>query len=317
MASGGGGARPAVDASRCPTSRRRRRPGPLKIARMSGALAEDTPQGFTRVERGGALVVVRANLADALLEAGIDDPEALVARSPSTLVGRGRLARVDLPDGVRAIVRPLLRGGLLGKLVRRVSLDRRRALAELRVSVQAAARGALVLDVLAAVTRPAGIGWRHGLVTREVEGALDLASALLAFPSGAARRRALRAAGQAIRRLHDAGVDHVDLNLKNVLVLPSGDEARVIDLDRCRLGPEPASWAVREQNLVRLLRSWTKLSVRAPGSTRRRDPLWLLAGYAPGATADARAQRRRLLAAGRAAGFGCRRVLWSIFGGRA
>lgn len=283
---------------------------------MPAALSlDDTPQGFTRVERGGAVLVVRAALADALLEAGIEDPEALVARAPSALVGRGRLARIDLPAGGRAVVRPLLRGGLLGKLVRRVSLDRRRALAELVVSVEAAARGALVVDVLAAVTRPAGIGWRHGLVTREVEGALDLASALAAFPAGAARRRALRAAGAAIRRLHDAGVDHVDLNLKNVLVLPGGDEARVIDLDRCRLGPGPAPAAVRERNLVRLLRSWTKLGVRSPGTTRPRDPLWLLAGYAPGREPEARALRRRLVAAGGAAGFGCRRVVWRLLGG--
>ncbi len=277
---------------------------------------EDTPDGFTRVERGGATLVVRSALADALLEAGIEDPEALVARSPAALVGRGRLARIDLPGG-RAIVRPMLRGGLLGKLVRRVSFDRRRALAELRVSVEAAARGALVLDVLAAVTRPSGLGWRHGLVTREVEGALDLAAALVAFPDGDPRRRALRAAGAAIRRLHDAGVDHVDLNLKNVLLLPAGDEARVIDLDRCRLGAGPAPAAVRVRNLVRLLRSWTKLGVRAPGTTQRRDPLWLLAGYAPGPSAEARALRDQLVVAGRRSGFGCRRVVWRVLGGAA
>lgn len=282
---------------------------------MSGAALEEPPQGFTRVERGRAVLVVRAGLVDALVEAGIEDPEGLVDRSPSTLIGRGRLALVDLPAGGRAVVRPVLRGGLLGKLVRRVSFDPRRALTELRVSVEAAARGARVLDVLAAVTRPAGLGWRHGLVTREVAGALDLASALGAFPEGAPRRRALAAAGLAIRRLHDAGVDHVDLNLKNVLLLPAGDEALVIDLDRCRLGPQPASAAVRERNLVRLLRSWTKLGLRAPGATRPRDPLRLLAAYAPGASPEARAQRRRLLAAGRAARFGCRRLVWRLSSG--
>ena len=46
----------------------------------------------------------------------LHDPEGLVLRSPSTLVGRGRLARIDLGPAGRAIVRPLLRGGLLGKL---------------------------------------------------------------------------------------------------------------------------------------------------------------------------------------------------------
>lgn len=272
----------------------------------------EPPPGFTRVERAGAVLVVRDGLADALVAAGIDDPEALVARSPAPLVGRGRLARVDLGAAGRAIVRPLLRGGLLGKLVRRVSFDRARALSELRVSAEAAARGAVVLDVLAAVTRPTGLGWRHGLVTREVEGAVDLAHALAAFPAGRERRRALRAAGAAVRRLHDAGVDHVDLNLKNVLLRPDG-QALVIDLDRCRLGPGPAPAPVREENLLRLLRSWTKLGVQAPGRTRPGDPLALLLAYAP----DDRALRRRLVAAGRAARFGCRRVVWRLSRGPA
>ncbi|MBX3471389.1 MAG: hypothetical protein KF878_31350 [Planctomycetes bacterium] len=272
----------------------------------------EPPPGFTRVERAGAVLVVRDGLADALVAAGIDDPEALVARSPAPLVGRGRLARVDLGAAGRAIVRPLLRGGLLGKLVRRVSFDRARALSELRVSAEAAARGAVVLDVLAAVTRPTGLGWRHGLVTREVEGAVDLAHALAAFPAGRERRRALRAAGAAVRRLHDAGVDHVDLNLKNVLLRPDG-QALVIDLDRCRLGPGPAPAHVREGNLLRLLRSWTKLGVQAPGRTRPGDPLALLLAYAP----DDRALRRRLVAAGRAARFGCRRVVWRLSRGPA
>lgn len=281
---------------------------------MSGA--DEPPQGFTRVEREGAVLVVRDGLADALLEAGIHDPAGLVLRSPSTLVGRGRLARIDLGPAGRAIVRPLLRGGLLGKLVRRLSLDPWRALSELRVSAEAAARGAVVLDVLAAVSRRGAIGWSHGLVTREVEGAHDLASALRACPEGPARWRALRAAGAAVRRLHDAGVDHVDLNLKNVLLDPHG-QALVIDLDRCRLGPGASTFDVRARNLLRLLRSWTKLGVLVPGSTCPRDPLRLLAAYAPAVTPDDRALARRLVALGRDQRFGCRRVVWRCLRGPA
>lgn len=274
------------------------------------------PAGFTRVERDGAVVVVRSALEGVLLDAGIADPVGLVARAPSRLAGRGRLASVDLGPAGRAVVRPLLRGGALGWLVRRLalgglSLDRGRALAELVVSAEAAARGARVLDVLAAVTRPGPLGFTHGLVTREVEGARDLMAVLEREPAPA-RRAALLAAGRAVRRLHDAGVDHVDLNLKNILLAPDG-EALVIDLDRCRLGQGPASDAVREANLLRLLRSWTKLGVRAPGAVRPRDPFLLLRGYAPGRAE--RPRRRALVAAARArGGFGCRRVVWRWLG---
>jgi 3-deoxy-D-manno-octulosonic acid kinase len=270
----------------------------------------ELPTGFRRLEVDDAVVVAKDAVADALLAAGVADPEALVLRSPAALAGRGRLGRVELPGAVVAIVRPLLRGGLLGKVVKRVSLDETRALAELTVSVEAAARGASVLEVLAAVTRRRGPGWSHAVVTREVPGARDL-TAVLTGPDGPrARARALRAAGQAVRRLHDAGVDHVDLNLKNIL-LPAAGDALVIDLDRCRLGPAPASDAVREENLVRLLRSWTKLGVQRPGSTRPRDPLALLRGYAPGRAG--RPLRRALVAAGRAqGGFPWRRAMWGL-----
>jgi len=268
------------------------------------------PAGFRRLEVDGAVVVAREAVAEALISAGVADPEALVVRSPAALTGRGRLGRVELPGGTAAIVRPLLRGGLLGKVVKRVSLDEGRAQAELAVSVEAAARGASVLEVLAAVTRRVGPGWSHALVTREVPDARDLTAVLTGDGGPRARAKALRAGGRAVRRLHDAGVDHVDLNLKNIL-LPAAGDALVIDLDRCRLGAPPANDAVRQENLVRLLRSWTKLGVQHPGSTRPRDPLALLRGYAPGHAG--RPLRRALVAAGRAqGGFPWRRAVWGL-----
>lgn len=266
----------------------------------------EPPEGFRTCQVDGATLILREGMADALLAAGVHDPESLVRRFPSAHRGRAALARLDL-GGVGAIVRCLHRGGLFGKLVRRVSLDRTRALAELVVSARAAARGARVLEVLGAITRPAGLGWTHGLVTREVAGARDLLE-VLRTTRGAARRAALRAAGESIARLHAAGVDHVDLNLKNVLLAPDGG-ALVIDLDRCRLAGEgPASWTVRERNLLRLLRSWHKLASVEPASVERRDPLRLLRAYA----GEDRAARERLLAAGRRSTFPCRRLLWRL-----
>lgn len=272
------------------------------------------PAGFRRLEVDGAVVVAREAVADALVAVGVADPEALVVRSPAALAGRGRLGRVELALGdvapTVAIVRPLLRGGLLGKVVKRVSLDEGRALAELVTSVEAAARGASVLEVLAAVTRRTGPGWSHALVTREVPDARDLLGVLVSDAPARARAKALVAGGRAIRRLHDAGVDHVDLNLKNIL-LPAAGDALVLDLDRCRLGAPPVSDAVRQENLVRLLRSWTKLGVQRPGTTRPRDPLALLRGYAPGRAG--RPLRRALVAAGRAqGGFPWRRAVWGL-----
>jgi len=265
------------------------------------------PAGYTCLEADGAVVVVRDGLQDALLGAGIQDPARLVARAPSPEHrGRTALAVVDLGESGRAVVRALTRGGALGRVVRRTSLDPQRAMAELRVSAQAAARGAQVLEVLAAVTRRRGWGYEHGLVTREVTGARDLLT-VLRTEDGRPRRRALAAAGRAIRRLHDAGVDHVDLNVKNVLLRRDG-EALVIDLDRCHIGRGPAPEAVRVRNLLRLLRSWTKVRTTEPGATWPLDPLRVARTYAGGD----RALLRRLVAAGRGQRFGLRRLSWRL-----
>lgn len=273
------------------------------------------PAGYQRFEVEGAVLVLHGEHSQPLLAAGVHDPAGLIARATGGPQGRTRLARVALGDSGTALVRCLHRGGLLGKLVRRLSFDPHRALAELLVSTGAAARGAHVLEVLGAVSRPERLGWVHGLITREVDGARDLQRVLRTTPPGADRTRALIAAGRAVARLHAAGVDHVDLNLKNVL-LPrardggDGDHALVIDLDRCRIASGPASPAVVEGNLLRLLRSWHKLAAAEPAAVRPRDPLHFLRGYAPGP--EARARRRHLTALGRARRFFWRRLLWAV-----
>ncbi len=85
-----------------------------------------------------------------------------------------------------------------------------------------------------------------------------------------------------MRRLHDAGFDHADLNLKNVLV--RGGEpptAVVLDLDRGRLEDTLPAGA-RRRNLVRLLRSFLKLHLRSSRAARPRDPFRFARAYARG-----------------------------------
>jgi len=85
--------------------------------------------------------------------------------------------------------------------------------------------------------------------------------------------------GAAIRRLHAAGVDHVDLNAHNLLV---GDDGRVwiIDFDRCR---RRGGQGWQAGNLARLQRSLRKLARLQPGfAYDEADWPALTAGYARG-----------------------------------
>ncbi|HVF34656.1 MAG TPA: lipopolysaccharide kinase InaA family protein, partial [Candidatus Saccharimonadia bacterium] len=76
--------------------------------------------------------------------------------------------------------------------------------------------------------------------------------------------------GDTIRRFHDAGVWHADLNAHNVL----RDEAGafwLLDFDRGWLAPPRERW--RRANLARLERSLRKVGLRAALAEPERDAL--------------------------------------------
>jgi tRNA A-37 threonylcarbamoyl transferase component Bud32 len=142
--------------------------------------------------------------------------------------------------------------------------------------------------VAAARVRSApGWGWRLEIVTRRVEGTVDLDEVLAAARSGGIDRAALRrivvGAGSVVRALHDAGCHHADLTTKNLLVGRaglSGGEPKlwVLDLDRARIGSD-LSQEDRRQNLARLYR-YVGRRERALGSAlARTDWMRFLRGY--------------------------------------
>jgi 3-deoxy-D-manno-octulosonic acid kinase len=118
----------------------------------------------------------------------------------------------------------------------------------------------------------AGLWYRCDLITERIANAQPLSSALAldAIPESA-----WRAVGGAVARLHDAGVDHADLNAHNLLLGPAG--VSVIDFDRGRVRA-PGGW--RAGNLRRLQRSLAKISGGLPPG--RYSPQcwdWFMAGY--------------------------------------
>jgi 3-deoxy-D-manno-octulosonic acid kinase len=190
------------------------------------------------------------------------------------------------------VLRRYRHGGLVGTFTRTLLLGPGRPLSELSVTARAAAAGAPVPHVLCLVLWPTwGPFWSGVIGTREETDAEELLGAWRDRPAGPGRWRLLRRVGGAIRRLHDAGVEHRDLQLRNVLIAPgSGPEASegggerviVIDLDRARFHAGlPLSPRRRADNLARLVRSAVKeglLAARGPC----RELAALLGGYAAG-----------------------------------
>jgi len=65
------------------------------------------------------------------------------------------------------------------------------------------------------------------------------------------------AIGSVIRRFHEQGIYHADLNANNIL-LDDGGRCYLIDFDRCRMRKPKLKW--QKENLLRLKRSLNKIS---------------------------------------------------------
>lgn len=261
-------------------------PGAVSYAPM-----EPIPAGFSRRALDGADLVLRDDVADALVAAGVAEPESLRARARAAYEGRGRPFGVEVPGAGRVFVRQYLHGGALRGVTGDLYRGERRFVGELRALVDAAREGVPVGEPLGVVSRPAGLGLRRGwLLAREVAGARDLLAFLGAAPRACERRAVLEATGRALRRLHDAGFDHPDAHLKNVLVTPEGG-VLLLDLDAVRRRDE----MTRETRLAGLFR-FDRYAARQASRGQpvsRADRMRVLRAYA-GADWPAREELRRL-----------------------
>jgi tetratricopeptide (TPR) repeat protein len=243
--------------------------GDMALARLEQArellglaVSESAPPGFESIPNGNGTLVVRPEYA-----------EAVAQRRPAedggpAKQGRGAIERIALPDGV-GLVRRLRHGGLLGGVLRSVYLDGKRFLREMGVAEALSRRGVPTPQVIAGLCRPVLPRlYRMEVVTREVPGAEDLAAALQARPQAAGE--ALTAAARLLAHLHRVGLDHPDLNARNILLPPDGT-AMIIDLDKADMADSlPA--CRRAAMAARLYRSLCKLGL-VPDPVR--DERWL------------------------------------------
>lgn len=245
---------------------------------MSGAdLA--VPAGYVVHRVGRTLLVLDRGHSGALVDLRLADSGSrrqLFSRAPRR--GRGTNPVVAIGTGATMVLRRYRHGGLLAGLTGTLLLGPDRALAELRVTAAAEAAGAPVPHVLAAVMWPRwGPFWSAVIGTREEQGAIELMRAW-GERKGRPRRALLRSIGLAIRRLHDAGVDHPDLQVRNLLLVGDPERVVVIDLDRGGFQGAPLSPRRRAANLGRLYRSAVKEGLVEPRPPCR-DLAALVAGY--------------------------------------
>lgn len=180
---------------------------------------------------------------------------------PELSAGRGRVRVLPAGPLGEAVLRPYRRGGLPGRFLERRYFLGARAFHELILTERLRWAGVPVAEPLAAVQERRTPGYQAALVTRRLPGARPLSS-LLRSAGPAEASALLRRAARAVRRLHQAGGWHADLNTGNVLLPPGETEAAyLVDLDRGRLFPPPLPPLLGRRNLARLRRSLAKLGL--------------------------------------------------------
>ena len=175
-------------------------------------------------------------------------------------VGRGSAWFIDAPFGP-VVLRRYLRGGWAAKVSRQsyffTTVSRSRPFREYHLMADLFELGLPVPRPVAALCEFHGVISTGAILTARIPSAQTLADALPgnndklelddSFWGGV---------GKCIRRFHDAGVWHADLNARNIL-LDAELQVFLIDFDRARFTPQNAVQG--QANLSRLKRSLVKL----------------------------------------------------------
>ncbi len=172
------------------------------------------------------------------------------------------------------------RGGLIGKFNTDhylwTGLERTRAWREWHLTKALYQRGLPVPAPVAARVCRHGLVYSADLITLRIAGATPLSQHLQTAALAGGEWERL---GALLRRFHEVGLDHADLNAHNILLDESGN-FWLIDFDRGRLRT-PGPW--QQRNLQRLQRSLKKLQGLSIGLCWSEvDWAGLLEGYAAG-----------------------------------
>lgn len=228
----------------------------------------------------GAVIWWAADMLEAI-RPEIFDPAWLARQGVlrGAALGRGQSHFLEL-EGRALVLRQFRRGGLVGRVIAdaylRLGARRSRPYREFRLLEWMHAEGLSVPRPVAARYAPSGLIYRAQLITERIPDAVPLADRLR---DGVLAPEVWRAIGGTVRQMHRLGVDHVDLNCRNIL-LDAAAGVWLIDFDRCRRRAD-GGWTAA--NLARLRRSLVKeAGRRAVHFDAERDWTAFLDGYQAG-----------------------------------
>lgn len=209
--------------------------------------------GFTRVESDGTVSLIRDGYVDELHSALLD-PDQL---EPLSNAGRGTI-RQCRAGGKQAVIREYRRGGFVRHFLKKHYLLDNRPWRELQVWDYAHREGL-------SVPRPLGAVWKRtgpfysGAIASELIPAQHLEDWMKSDLDANIRDNVLFRVGEQFRRMHDLGIWHADLQVRNVLI-DRQNQTYLIDFDNARM-LDTVDDAKTEENLKRFRRSFLKRQV--------------------------------------------------------
>ncbi|MBN2466720.1 MAG: phosphotransferase [Deltaproteobacteria bacterium] len=251
------------------------------------------PPSYGWVTEGKTTVVFKNSYRNMLIQMGITDPKHFFSWSPEMIDsyrGRGTVITIPLPgEGTgRLVIRKYRRGGKMQKVTADLYWGRSRPLRELEIASQALQKGVPTAEIIAACHhRVWGMFHRGHLVSLEIPRGQDIVSYARDLQRPLTRdrirekREVISIVGHLIRTMHDAGIVHADLNLKNIILqnnAPDPPQGYIIDFDKSRIKPS-ATNRERIGNLMRLNRSVEKFRKEGVPITRTDALRFLLAYY--------------------------------------
>ncbi len=163
------------------------------------------------------------------------------------------------------IVREYWHGGMVGKIFKDFFCNGMRPVRELSVC-EAARRGGINTTEIIAIVKNNIFGplYKFRLVTKEIAKSIDLIELLLHSGENQLfeqKKQIINELAKAVNDMHNAGIYHADLHLKNILVKSApggGVHVYIIDLDKSKQC-ERISFQRKMKNIMRLDRSVVKL----------------------------------------------------------
>jgi tRNA A-37 threonylcarbamoyl transferase component Bud32 len=226
---------------------------------------------FSMIKKGKLILILKEEYKDFLLQQGIEDLKTFLRRSSQTiryLKGRTPHPSIPLEGGKRMVLRQYSHGGLFRAITGNLYLFGSRAFRELALTEEIRSCGIPTIQPIGAIHQfnfsPFYKAYFLSLEIPHVKDLIQYLREVGTHPSHenlSLKRKMIRSAGHLLRKFHQSGFFHRDLQLKNILV--AGEQLLLIDFDRS-YRKQILSTQERMKNLLRLNRSlekWRRLGL--------------------------------------------------------